>query len=302
MPRLTRASQACAEHELVSVPVPLRLRPLEIGDLLDETFRMYRRHFPLFAGISVILAIPSAALYGLFLGWFTLALRQAPGQASSGSPFDLTGLTVIVGILGGVLVVNVLILPFSHAAVTYAVCESALGRPVTPGAILQGVLRRYFPLLGYFLLFNLYSAYLALILCVAPFVLWIWAAVLWVAATPSMFIENIGLGAAIGRSRQLVQGRWWRTFLILFLTFVVYEVVGVALGGFIQLAQYLLAIIVSPFIASAITAASSALVAALVTPIVQIIVVLIYFDLRVRQEALDLFQIANRIAAPAATS
>ena len=42
----------------MSAPAPLRLRPLEVGDLLDETFRMYRRHFFLFAGISVILSIP----------------------------------------------------------------------------------------------------------------------------------------------------------------------------------------------------------------------------------------------------
>src|SRR5207247_5759553 len=61
----------------VSVSVPLRLRPLEIGDLLDETFRMYRRHFLLFAGVSAILAIPSAALYGLGLAWLTVGLQQA---------------------------------------------------------------------------------------------------------------------------------------------------------------------------------------------------------------------------------
>jgi len=46
----------------VSAPVPLRLRPLEIGDVLDETFRMYRRHFLLLAGVSVIFSIPLAAL------------------------------------------------------------------------------------------------------------------------------------------------------------------------------------------------------------------------------------------------
>ena len=280
----------------MSVSVPLRLRPLEIGDLLDETFRMYRRHFLLFAGISVILAIPSAGLLGLFFGWFSIVLQQNPSQPDFGSG------AAFLGILAAAFVVNLLILPFSHAAVTYAACESALGRPVTPGGVFRGVLRRYFPLLGYWLLFNVYTAYLAVLLCIAPFVLWSWAFVLWIAATPAMFIENIGLGAAMGRSRQLVRGRWWRTFLILFLTFVVYEVVALALGGFIQLAQYLLAIVVSPFIATAITGASSVLVSALVAPIVQIIMVLIYFDLRVRQEALDLFQIAYRIAAPAATS
>jgi hypothetical protein len=286
----------------VSVSVPLRLRPLEIGDVLDETFRMYRRHFLLFAGISVILAIPSAGLVGLLLGWFSLAVQQTSTSATINSPFDLTAGAAFLGIVAVALVLNLLILPFSHAAVTYAACESALGRPVTPGGVFRGVLRRYFPLLGYFLLFNSFTAYLALLLCVAPFVLWLWGYVLWIGVAPAMFLENIGLGAAMGRSRQLVQGRWWRTFLILFLAFVVYEVVAIALGGFLQLAQYLLAIVVSPFIAATITAASSVLVSALVAPIIQIIVVLIYFDLRVRQEALDLFQFAYRIAAPAATT
>jgi hypothetical protein len=39
---------------------PLDLRPLSLGELLDRTFFLYRRHFLLFAGIA---AIP----YSLFL-------------------------------------------------------------------------------------------------------------------------------------------------------------------------------------------------------------------------------------------
>ncbi len=281
--------------------MPLRLRPLEIGDLLDETFRMYRRHFLLFAGISLLLAVPSAALVGLLLGWLSIFLQQTSGTSSLSGPIGALGATSLIAILGMALVVNVLILPFSHGAVTYAACESAVGRPVNLGGVLRGVWRRYFPLFGYFLLFNQYTAYLALLLCVAPFVLWAWGYVLWIAVVPALFVENIGFGAAISRSSQLVHGRWWRTFLILFLAFVVYELIALALQGFLQLAQGLLGIVVSPFIVAAIASPTSVLVAALIAPIVQIIVVLIYFDLRVRQEALDLFQIAYRIAAPAAT-
>jgi hypothetical protein len=117
-----------------------------------------------------------------------------------------------------------------------------------------------------------------------------------------MFVENIGLGAAFGRSWRLVEGRWWRTFLILFLMFIVWYVVGLGLGGFIQLAQFLLGLVVSPFIAAAISLGTGELVSALVNPIMQIALVLIYFDLRVRKEGLDLFQMAYRLAAPQATS
>ena len=70
----------------MSAPTPLRLRPLEVGDLLDETFRIYRRHFLLFAGISVILAIPSAGLQGYgfftFFNYIVSSASACPGRAA----------------------------------------------------------------------------------------------------------------------------------------------------------------------------------------------------------------------------
>jgi hypothetical protein len=278
----------------MTTPVPLRMRPLEIGDLLDETFRMYRRHFLLFAGISVILAIPSAALIGLVFASLSSVVGET-GQT------DFAAFTPFLESLGAAVIVSLVILPFTQGAVMYAACESALGRPVTAGGVFMGVLRRYFPLLGYWLLFAL-TGYLAAALCLVPLVLWAWVFVLWSVATPAMFVENIGLGAAMSRSRYLVQGRWWRTFLVLLLMVVVWYLSRVALGAFLQLGQVLLTIVLSPFIVSAIALAGSQLVGALVTPVLQITIVLIYFDLRVRREALDLFQMAYRIASPAATS
>ena len=277
----------------MNVPRPLRLRSLEIGDILDETFRMYRRHFLLFAGISVILAIPSAALFGLGYGALIGAM-----QADNGSP----DFTVLLLSLSAALGVAIVILPFTHSAVVYAACESAQGRPVTAGGIFKGVGRRYFPLLGYWLIFNVYSAYLAAALCVAPLVLWTWGFVGWFVVVPAMFVERIGLGAAFGRSWYLVQGRWWRTFLIVFLLIVVWFLATIGLGAFINLAQSLLTVFVSPFLATVVAAAGGQLVGAIVNPILQIAVVLVYFDLRVRKEALDLFQMAVRLSAPQVAS
>ena len=47
----------------------LRLRPLSFGELLDEVFRVYRRHFWLFVSIALVLALP------------TLVLQIVSGQA-----------------------------------------------------------------------------------------------------------------------------------------------------------------------------------------------------------------------------
>ena len=275
----------------MSATTPLRLRPLEIGDLLDETFRTYRRHFLLFAGLSVILSIPSAALSGFFSYALLNGLLQQSnlGQAPTVN-FNFLGTTLVAAIAA--LVVTIVLLPFFYGAVTFAACESALGRPVTAAGVLSGVLRNYFQLLGYWLLISL----MLVLFCLLP--LWIWIWVSWVAVMPIMFIENIGLGAAMGRSWRLLEGRWWRTFLIVFLIFIIVYAVRFALGAFIGLGQGLLQLVVSPPIVASISGTTGVIVDSLVNPIPQIAIVLIYFDLRVRREGLDLFQLAQGLPLP----
>src|SRR5256886_12889806 len=108
---------------------------------------MYRRHFWLFAGISALLAIPSAASAG-FNVFAVFGSLLEPGSQLDNTTYIESQLAQIVALL-----INLALLPFGFGAVTYAACESALGRPVTAGGIFMAVLRRYFPLLGFFLLF-----------------------------------------------------------------------------------------------------------------------------------------------------
>jgi len=270
----------------LSAPAPLRLRPLEIGDLLDETFRMYRRHFFLFAGISVILTIPLAV--GAGFSFFNL-FNDLALQTSSSQPPDLGPTLASLAII---LVLAIALYPLLYGSITYAACESALGRPVTFWSAMRAALRRYLHIIGYFLLL----AGMAILFCLFP--LWIWIGVRWIAWMPAMFIENIGLGTALGRSWRLVEGRWWRTFLILFLMYILVEVVSGALQAFLSLGQFLLQAFVSSYLSLAISEATGILVSSLVAPILQIATVLIYFDLRVRREGLDLFQLAQRVGTP----
>jgi hypothetical protein len=273
----------------VSVPPPLRLRPLEVGDLLDETFRMYRRHFVLFAGLSVILSIPAAGLSGFLTGSLLTDLNQvaASGQAPNLANFEST-----LAVAGIFLIIDLALVPFFYGAVAYAACESALGRPVTAQGVLRAVARRYFALFGYWFLIGL----MGVVFCLLP--LWIWIWVNWIVVMPVMFIENSSLGAAMSRSWRLVQGRWWRTFLTLFLMFIIFYVVRIALSAFLALGQALLQLVVSSVVVLWISGVTTVIVDALVNPILQIVIVLIYFDLRVRREGLDLFQLAQSLPPP----
>ena len=250
---------------------------------------MYRRNFLLFAGISVIASVPQAALSG-YTSFSTLDTFTQ--LAAGAQPVDLGQLSTTLWLLLVGVIVNLALVPFFYGAVTYAACEAALGRSVTPSSVVSGVLRRYFPLLGYVLLIAL----MAIVFCLIP--LWIWIWVGWAVVIPVMFIENIGLGTAMGRSWRLVEGRWWRTFLILFLMFIVIYFVNAALGAFLSLAQVVLGVVAAPQIVVALSSAGRVLVGSLVDPVLQILIVLIYFDLRVRREGLDLFQLAQRVPLP----
>lgn len=272
----------------MSSPAPLRLRPLEVGDLLDETFRMYRRNFVLFAGISVIVSIPSSALVGYGSSLFGNILQQS----TAGVVPDFSGLTGTLPVLAAGLLVNLALLPFFYGAVIFAACEAAQGRSVSAGGIAAAVTHRYFPLLGYFLLIGV----MAVAFCLIP--LWVWIWVGWLVVVPAMFVEDAGLVQAMGRSWRLVEGRWWRTFLVIFLLFIIQYVARVALNAFIALGQYLLLIVAPSGLVLGVSGAIQVIVDSLVNPILQIAIVLVYFDLRVRREGLDLFQLAQRVASP----
>ncbi len=138
----------------------LRLRPLGLGELLDDVFRVYRRHFWLLFGISLLLSLPNLALQlvsgsadalGFFLGAIpdlanpnALAARQPPAPPN-----------LVLSLLGDLVVI--VLVPFTVGAVTKAAIDAAQGSPVTIRSALGGVAGRYWGLMGLTLLFVVLS-------------------------------------------------------------------------------------------------------------------------------------------------
>ena len=44
---------------MATAGTPVRLRPLPLGELLDETFKLYRRYFTVIAGLAVLVRLPN---------------------------------------------------------------------------------------------------------------------------------------------------------------------------------------------------------------------------------------------------
>ena len=288
-------------HGYVPPPIPtnslIRLRPLEISDLFDETIRIYRRNFPVFAGISVALIIPS-----LLLQYFEGAFAQA-GQFFSLYSAILQGKEVSqiaqpdVNWIGLVitLVILLLIVPVNAGAIVCATNQLAEGSKPTWGSVFRAVFQRYFSLAG----LSLVGLITAPLFCLTP--LWVWIWIGWCVATPALFAERRGFVESLGRSWNLVEGRWWRTFLLVLLIGLLVWVVDSALGAFAQVA-ILLGAVLPQVIAGLVVYTLQDLVAALVGPLVPIALVLIYYDLRVRREGLDLMQQAESLIRPPSTA
>ncbi|HXM52369.1 MAG TPA: hypothetical protein VN913_03725, partial [Candidatus Binatus sp.] len=162
-------------------------------------------------------------------------------------------------------------------------------------------LARYWPLLGLiglFLAFGVVWAVAELIgfvLLILPglavFCAAVYFLVRWSLTVAAMMAEDIGPIRGLGRSWNLVSGQWWRTFGILLIVTILQTIITWGLG-------ILLGVIASVFstgdFQAALVQVGGTLLGALVSPITTIAVVLLYFDLRVRKEGLDLDQLAQQ--------
>jgi hypothetical protein len=272
----------------------LRLRPLGLGELLDDVFRVYRRHFWLLVAIALLVALPGLALqfasgsasqFGFVLSILNdlnnpeaLAARQPPGLPN-------------LALLGLSYAVLIALVPFTVGAIPRATIGIVLGYPVGVRSTLAGVARRYWRLMGLALLYVLISP---LALC---FPVFIWLFVRWVVAVPALLAEDIGPIRSLDRSWTLTRDHWWRLFGILVLIYLLTSVVSGALGVF----SFPIAVAVPfipPFVRGAIILTIETVASAVVQPALYLCITLLYFDLRIRREHFDLDQLARQAVMP----
>jgi hypothetical protein len=130
-----------------------------------------------------------------------------------------------------------------------------------------------------------------------PVVLWV--LIRWSVALPALFAEGIGPVKALGRSWNLVRDNWWRTLGILIIVTIMVSLIQTALTFLFDGVGALVPGLNDDLRAGLLTTLST-LVDALVGAITPIAITLLYLDLRVRKEGLDLDQLARQAAPGAA--
>jgi hypothetical protein len=279
-------------------PGVIPLRPIGVGELLDGAFTYIRRSPGVVLGISAIVAVVSNLVQLVF----SLRLFSSAGTNSVllNQNAGFSDLAPIFGqIIGGsflTLLVTLVFQIIGTGMLTIVVTQSVLGRNVgwaqtwdrTKGSILA--------LIGVTLLTTLLSIG-GLLLCIVPGVI---LYVAWSIAVPALLVERCGIRESMRRSWRLTAGSRWRVFGILLLMQII--------------ASFVAQIIASPFavvgllvdglnftagsgipVAVLVLSAIGGVVASTITlPFTAGVVALLYIDLRMRREGLDL-QLAQAV-------
>jgi hypothetical protein len=187
--------------------------PLDIGEVLGDTFAVIRRTFVVLANLAVLfVAIPAA-------------INIAGVALASVSP--AFGLLALVGQLA--TVVGLLL---AYAAIFRVAMLDLHGQPVATDGLIRTAAGRFWPLLGLVLLFGL-GVVAGCVLLIIPGVI---AAMVWSVAMPALVLEDRGVFAAFGRSAALTRGKRWSIFLLFFIvwlvSFIAELVLVILFGGF----------------------------------------------------------------------
>jgi len=275
-------------------PGSIPLRPLGLSDILDGTFRLIRRNPKVILGLSAGVAV----IQSLLLAVGQVVTYSALGRVSVTNTSGSTGTSNLGPLLGGgeglqflALIVGTLLGAILTGMLTVAITEDVIGRVVTVNEVWARTRRRIWPLIGLSVTITVLE-FLGLIPCLVLGV-WLWG--IWAVAVPAFMVEGTTVRGALGRSRLLVSGTFWRVWGIRALGAIMasfagsliagpFEIVGILLsGGFGGTAGSGL-----PVGLIVLTAIGGILSATLTAPLKAGIDALLYVDLRMRKEGLDI--------------
>ena len=288
------------------------LRPLSLGELLDRAFTLYRRHFWLFVGI---MALPSVAMLFLSLGGQILpALADdAPDQQPSPEIVFAVAAVVVVGAAIAFLLYWITY-ALALGATTVAVSEIYSGRTpsvasaygATRTRIGRLVLLLFLIGMRLFLVFGgitiaaivvgggaaivspILSMLIVTVALIAGFVLVSWMFLRYSVAVPAAVLEDNTATESIERSIYLTKGSLIRVVVL----FVFTVVVTYAALAVFQFPFVIASLAAGPetstgFWLNMVGLVTGSIASALTGPLAVVAMAVLYYDIRIRKEGLD---------------
>jgi hypothetical protein len=254
------------------------IRPMTLGEILDSAFKLYRGHF-LAMYLSSLIAYAPFVLMGL-----GLAILVGSGASPAGT---VVGAAVMLAAAP----LSMLGFAVSWGSGTHLASEAYMGRPVTVGDGVRRGFRHALPLLGAMLVVGVLMMLGFVFFIVPGFIV----AAMAFAVIPAVVVEGRGPVEAFSRSRELARGSLGRILGVMFVAGVIASLPGGAVSTVDAASALANPGAPESVRALLVTGALKMFMASLATPFSTAVYVLLYYDRRVRTEALDVQLMAERL-------
>lgn len=257
----------------MATSVAPHLRQRTAFEIVDVSIQVFRRHYATFVMLVALGAIPTWIVLWLS-GFMTFLSTYNPAAGLPTSAFDVGTFAWFPITWFWAWVVR--------GAVVVAASDAYLTGIVDPARALRVGVSKALPnilvgiLLGVAMFFGMFAVLIGAI----------YVYLRYFAAVPAVLLEDKGPVDAFHRSRDLSQGSKWRILGTLFLTWVIFWVVVVLL-------QVVLALVPMVPLARVLVNAVAQL---FVAPIMSIVLVVLYYDQRIRKDGFDLEVMARDLA------
>jgi len=265
-----------------------QLRELALGELLDVAVKMCLSHWRTLLKAVLVVIVPVQIVSTIVTADYTLSSFDIGSSSEQTTRETIDELNRHIDGLVISSLLQVLALVFATAACLRAMVCAYLGETPDWRASLNYAVSRAAPLLA------LTALYVGGVMvgAIALLLPGIWLYIAWVFALPVLLVEGLRGPDALRRSYGLVRGRWWRTFSVIALGFLLAIVIstltrGVSLLGLLVADDDALVLTLSTIAGIVGLAVSAPFQAALLT--------VLYFDTRVRTEEFDLERLAGEI-------
>ncbi len=248
------------------------LHHLGLGGIIEGAFQIVKRHLRALMLISAVFVIPSQ-LVTVLLNLAVLPRREAlfDGSHTTTVYIEQHSWAAVLGVVVVSALLSLVLHLIAAGALAHIASQVYLGNDADVDTSLKYALRRYKALFAAAVLATLGIA-VGLAACIIP---GIFFGVAWSVTTPALVVEELPARRALGRSYELANRRWWRTFGYLIMFSLLVGIPSIA-------ATLIVSGIFDRRTAAGVivTGIVQAVIGLVTTPLGATMSVLLYFDLR----------------------
>ncbi|MEX0989666.1 MAG: hypothetical protein WD206_05145 [Actinomycetota bacterium] len=249
------------------------------GEIFSAAFELYKENFTKLIGLVAIVVIPLTLLQYFLTN--EVLVKDAVLDLESGT-ITTTGWGEWWAVLGVSVLIGVIVQSILNGAIARAAAGTAIGESISTEAVYKFGLARLGPIIWISILVGLATLGGFILLIIPGIYIWVKLSV----TVQALVVENKRGTEAMSRSWNLTKGYGWQVFGILIVTYIL---AGIVTG-----------IITAIFGDNWFLAGLGASVAQIIVlPFTALVLIVMYLDLRVRKENLDVATLQNDMRSSA---